>query len=241
MCICVSDAILCKLTVKVSRIKYGLFTLTESIITTGNHNHFPAFSFRNQIVHDEIQLPVPDPSGLILSNTMHNIENRIIFVSLLIGGRCINIAALHMSVYAAYILMQLHISMRNIFDKPEILPRFRKFKEILCPKASITKGRNGVANLHSIHIPVMIMESGSNARHFFRIIALCILFEDNSVFSHASSHTRNLHALCIRCIHGKNYLIILRYNDSRPIFLISNKFLSILFHQQCLFVNRVKK
>ena len=46
-------------------VKYRFFSIFEGIATAHDHDHFLALSLCDQIVHDKVRLPMPDPSGLV--------------------------------------------------------------------------------------------------------------------------------------------------------------------------------
>ena len=91
----------CQLFIKIPRKKDRVFLRFKSISTAHYNKHFPAFSCIQQIIHDKLHSPLPYPASLILSNTMLQIQHRIIPVSVsVISWWCIHIAFLDMLIYS---------------------------------------------------------------------------------------------------------------------------------------------
>ena len=73
MRIYIADTILRQLSVKISGIKDSLLSITKGIITAYHHQHLTALTLCNQIIHNKIQLTVPNPAGFIFPHSMHDI------------------------------------------------------------------------------------------------------------------------------------------------------------------------
>ena len=144
-------------TLKISRVKYRFFSIFEGIATAHDHDHFLALSLCDQIVHDKVRLPLPDPSRLIFTDTMLQVQYRISFISFFISIRCIDITFLQVAAHLRSVFTDADRTMRNILCKIEIHILLLHLKSIDRSKTPIRNSGVRIADPDTVHIPEIIM------------------------------------------------------------------------------------
>jgi len=191
-------------TLKISRVKYRFFSIFEGIATAHDHDHFLALSLCDQIVHDKVRLPLPDPSGLVLSYAMLQVQYRISFISFFISIRCIDITFLQVAAHLRSVFTDADRTMRNILCKIEIHILLLHLKSIDRSKTPIRNSGVRIADPDTVHIPEIIMHPPVKILNFRKKSALPIGHQIYFLICKISPKSGNLYYFCCRCIQIKN-------------------------------------
>ena len=114
---------------------------------------------RQKVIHDMIDLSLPDPAPFILPETMLKIQNRIFFFSFFIARRHIADTGLRSARHGGVQILMPDRPVRHIPHQAEILHRSH-LQEIDRPAAAISDGKERAQYQAVVHVQAHIIKAG---------------------------------------------------------------------------------